>query len=235
MHLGRGDGCRHRHTFEALLKFEWVGFARSGSDRRESLPGNERRSAVHIAEVWLVRNGGAPAFMRVAARRRVIDLRVPGRAPSHDGCSQSRAAIGFSRTSPCPATHSKFKRGTFEDAGVAAQIFDAQPPLLKLSRGAEVYLRQGLTEKGEDDTPVFRPGLRRSITAVRGRRQLAGQSRPPEAASMLMSLHKFRPRRLPRVAGSRSDPCLLQVPTDHIPRVKGERSNLPSPDRGFEH
>ena len=77
----------------------------------------------------MVRNGGAPEFMRVAASRREVDLRVPGRAPSDDGCSQSRAAIEFSQISPCPATHSKFKRGTFEDAGVAAQIFNAQLPL----------------------------------------------------------------------------------------------------------
>ena len=76
-----------RRVFMALLKFEWVEFARSWSDRQENMPGNERRSAAQIAEVWSVRNGETPAFMRVAASRRGIGLRAPFRAPSHDGCS----------------------------------------------------------------------------------------------------------------------------------------------------
>ena len=114
---------------EALLKFEWVDFARSWSDQNRSLPGNGRRCTALIAQVWSIRKVGNPEFMRVAAARRGFDGRVPGRTPSHDDCSQSRATVGFSRSSPCPATHSKFKRGSNEGCApsMCANLWGASP------------------------------------------------------------------------------------------------------------
>lgn len=45
---------------------------------------------------------------------------------------------------------------------------------------------------------------------------MAGQSCPSTKAFRLPGLHRLRRRRAPPVAGNRSDPRLLQSPTDHI-------------------
>ena len=72
-----------------------------------------------IAEVWKVQRGGKPAFMRVAAEWGHSTRESPGCPPSHGDCSRSQATLGFYRPSPCRATHSKFKRGTFGKTGAS--------------------------------------------------------------------------------------------------------------------
>ena len=61
---------------------------------------------------------------------------------------------------------------------------------------------------------------------------MAGQSRPPAAASQLLNLRRLRRRSSPYLAGRRSDRRLLQVPTDHIPGGQAEQAFWLSPDRG---